>query len=258
MKLLDSEWFYRMVESQGKSPQDKLLAIFTVVDQWIGAPGIREMISGEHTPLSTIKLKTYLTNTAVAAKANHPSILAAQLIILLQGAIAEALRDPGTNAMGNAAKAAQSVVAKACQPDKRSLAVRWAATGSAATVLIAALVWHATFFANNPLHQNAVTHIADNVHAAASLPAGVNPREMETVLNLQEQFDRGVCPAPHLLALPPGQVTAYMNVVHFRTPENPEADRANLHAFLSWYAQARAQECYYAPANGHTMVKWRS
>lgn len=258
MKLLESEWFYRMVESQGKDPQGKLLAVFKIVGQWIGAPGIREMISGEHPLSSTIHLKTYLTNTAVAAKADHPSILAAQLIILLQGAIAEELRDPGTNAMENAAKAAQSVVAKACQPGQRVLALRWAATGSAASVLIAVLAWYAIPFSSNPLHQNTGVYIANDVHAVSNLPTGVNPSEMETVLNLQEQFDRGVCPAPHLLALPPGQMTAYMNVVHFRTPENPEADRANLHAFLSWYEQARAQECYYAPANGHTMVKWRS
>jgi hypothetical protein len=222
----------------------------------MAAPGIKEILSVEHHPSPTVQLKTYLTNTAVAAKASNPSMLAAQLIILLQGAIAEELRDPGIHAMENAASAAQSVVARACQPSRRSHAVRWSAAGSVASVLVAALIWHAFPFSTNPAQNNAA--VSDYIHATTARPAGVNPSEMETMLNLQEQFDRGVCPAPHLLALPQGQMTAYMNVIHFRTPENPEADRANLHAFLSWYEQTRAKECYYAPVNGHTLTKWKS
>lgn len=260
MQLFESEWFFKMVESHGKTPAQRLVAIFTIVGQWLAAPGIKETISGEHGVLTTFQLKAYLTNTSVAAGANSPSVLAAQLIILLQGAIAEELRDPGIHAMENAAKAAQAVVAKACQPSGRSRTVRWAAAGSGAFAVVAVLIWHVLLPTNAPRWEKGAAvamHASPYIHTTASLPMGVNPSEMETVLNLQEQFDRGVCPAPHLLALPPGQLTAYMNAVHFRTPENPEADRANLHAFLAWYERTRAKECYYAPVNGHTLVTWR-
>lgn len=258
MKLLESDWFYRMVESQGKTPQDKLLAVYTVIGQWMTAPGIKEMLAGDPAPLPTLQLKTYLTNTALAARAENPAMLAAQLMILLQGAIAEELRDPGIHAMENAAKAAHSIVIRSCQSGRRRLAVKWPVAGLAASILVGTLIWHAAPVLTDPLQNQATTPYATQSHVAMALPQGVNPTEIETALNLQEQFNRGVCPAPHLMALPPGQMTAYMNVIHFRAPENPEADRANLHAFLIWYEQARATECYYAPVNGHTLSKWRS
>lgn len=258
MNILESAWFFRMVESHGKTPKERLVAVFTIAGQWLSAPGIKEFFKQGSSPLSTSELKNYLTSTAISAGAPNPSVLAAQLIILLQGAIAEELRDPANNAIENAASAAQSVVSRACQPSRNNRAIRWSVAGVSASVLIATLTWHAFPMAKNPVPDNGVLQESVFIQANSVLPRGVNPREMETALNLQEQFDRGVCPVPHLLALPQGQMTAYMNVIHFRTPENPEADRINLHDFLAWYQQKRADECYYAPANGHTMVKWRS
>lgn len=258
MNILESAWFFRMVESHAKTPGDRLIAVFTVTSQWISAPGIRESFSQKPAPLMTAELKGYLTATAASAGAPNPAVLAAQLTILLQGAIAEELRDPAVKAMDNAANAAQYLVSRACQRSPRSLAMRWSAVGMAASVLIGTLMWHTLSPAKIPQAGGIAMPASIYIQASAILPRGVNPGEMETVLNLQEQFDRGVCPVPHLLALPPGQMTAYMNVIHFRTPENPEADRANLHDFLVWYQQKRADECYFAPTNGHTQVKWRS
>jgi hypothetical protein len=260
MELLESEWFFKMVESQGKTPVERLFAVFTVIGQWIAAPGIKEGFVDPKASLANTQLKTYLTNTASAAKAKDPMLLAMQLIILLQGAIAEELRDPGVNAMQNAAMAARAVIFRACQPSVHKRLALWSAVASIAVTVVAALVWQALPLSTAPaLDTGAVLAMRHNPYTqvTANLPMGVNPSEMEAALNLQEQFERGVCPAPHLLALPPGQLAAYMNVVHFRAPENPEVDRANLHAFLSWYQQTRAEECYYAPVNGHTLVTWR-
>lgn len=88
------------------------------------------------------------------------------------------------------------------------------------------------------------------------MPVGISPSEMEATLVLHEQIEKGVCPAPQLLVLPPGQMTAYMNVINFRTPENPTADRENIRAFLAWFNKTRSSECYIPPANGHTTVTW--
>ncbi len=260
MKLLESEWFYRMVENLGKSPQEKLLAVFSVTGQWIAAPGIKEKLQAEFFPHTSFQLRTYLINTAVAARAGDPAMLATQLLILLQGAITEELRDPEINAMESAEKAARAVILKACRSGRRKLVPLWSALGSVALVLIATLTWY-----SGPSGRGFQPEMStrSTMHAAFRDPAtsghfmGVNPGDMAAVLNLQEQFDRGVCPAPQLMTLPPGQMTAYMNVVHFRSPENPEADRENLRAFLVWFNQARATECYYAPSNGHTLVTWR-
>lgn len=259
MQLLDSEWFFRMVEQQGRTPADRLDAVFTVVGQWISAPGIKETFASPQSLQMNSRLKSYLTETAQSAKAENPAMLASQLIILLQGAISEELRQPGVNALQNAASAAQAVIAQACRSSRTQRSIPWSAVASLAIVMTTAIVWH--LFPNPSkvvlVHTAAAPHGTPYVQAAMTSPMGISPSDIEEVLNLQEQFDRGTCAVPHLLELPPGQMTAYMNAIHFRTPENPEADRKNLRAFLTWYNQNRASECYFPPANGHTLVTWR-
>jgi hypothetical protein len=257
MELLDSEWFYRMVEHQKNPPAERLVAVFTVIGNWISAPGVRDLFTAQHSELSTSRLKTYLIETAQSAKAHNPSMLATQLLILLQGAIAEELRNPGVNAIESAAKAAQAVVSNACQPSRQKRLAQWSAVATVMVGLSAALIWHALPQAPEQGTDSIVAmQRTPYLRSAGRMPMGVNPSEMEAILTLQEKFDRGICPAPHLLALPQGQMMAYMNVINFRTPENPESDRENLHAFLVWFNQAQASECYYAPSNGHTNVSW--
>ncbi len=259
MQLLDSEWFFRMVEQQGKSPVARLEAVFTVTGQWISAPGIKETFADPQALQVNTRLKSYLTETAQSARAENPVMLASQLIILLQGAISEELRQPGINALQNAASAAQAVIAQACRPNRTQRSIPWSAVASLAIVMTTAIIWH--LFPNPSkvvlVHTATAPHGTPYVQAAMTAPAGLSPSDVEEVLNLQEQFNRGTCAAPHLFALPPEQVTAYMDVIHFRTPENIEADRKNLRAFLTWFNQTRASECYFPPANGHTLVTWR-
>lgn len=259
MQLLDSEWFFRMVEQQGRTPAARLEAVFTVTGQWISAPGIKETFVGQQSLPVDSRLKAYLIDTARSAKVDNPAMLAMQLTILLQGAISEELREPGINALQNATSAAQAVIAQTCRPNRNARSIPWSAVASLAIVMTTAIIWHLyPQPAKTPMiSASALTRHSPYVQAAMTAPAGFNPSEIEEVLNLQEQFDRGICATPHLIALPPGQVTAYMDAIHFRTPENPEADRENLHAFLVWFNQTRASECYFPPANGHTLVTWR-
>lgn len=259
MELLESEWFFRMVEHQGKTPGARLIAIFTVVDHWISAPGIKERLTPQHSVAATSRLKTYLIDTAKSAKAGNPAMLASQLLILLQGAISEELREPGINALENAAMAAQAVVARSCQSSRQKRLGLLSAVASLAIAVAVAVLWQLHPLAQNSIQDAsrvAIRH-APYIQTVANMPMGVNPSDMEAALSLQEKFDRGICPAPHLMVLPQGQMTAYMNVIHFQTPEDAAADRANLHAFLVWFNESQATECYYAPSNGHTLATWR-
>lgn len=256
MELLESAWFFKMVEQHGSTPAARLVAVFTVAGQWVSAPGIREMFAAQAGRLhAAVSLKNWLADTAAAAKADHPGMLASQLTILLQGALAEELRTPGSQALADAAKAAEAVVANACR-GKRRYAARYAIAASLALVSVGAtLAWHA----HSPAPATVMTAEAPVTVAyrVSAQPTGVSPAEMEAVLNLQERIERGICPPPNLLQLPQGQATAYLNAVNFRTPENPEADRRNIRAFLAWFEEARARECYFSPHNGHTQTVWR-
>ncbi len=256
MNPLESDWFFQMVERGGKTPSERLLAIFSVTEQWIGAPGIRETFLQndpvqDHLLHSCNKLKCFLANLATAARVEKPEILASHLVILLQGAIAEELRNPALHPLAEAALAAKAVIHSS---HARSLHSSWRAVGGIAAGLCAvALVWqlqnkHETNFTQNPVL------MASN--SMLPMPIGISPSQLEATLVLHEQFEKGTCPVPQLVALPTGQMTAYMNVINFRTPDNPTADRENIRAFLAWYKLAQSTGCYMAPVNGHTTVTW--
>lgn len=253
MELLESTWFFKMVEQQGRTPRQRLLAVFRVLESWLTAPGIRDQIRASHSPAQPLyhnqTLKDFLTRMAVAARAQHPASLANQLILLLQGAIAEDLRNPGAGAIGEAGKAADAIIAQSCATHRT--AWRWTLGGIAASVTALVITYPAV-----PLPWVPAPHPAGIPAVAATPLPAYSPDNIEAVLALQEQIVKGVCPPPQLLALTPGQATAYLNVINFRTPDDPVADSKNLRAFLAWFDQNRKSECYQPPINGHTTVAW--
>lgn len=259
MNPLESPWFFRMVEDEARQPTERLLAVFRVAEKWIAAPGIREALVASHdlqvTGMQASQpMKHYLTQLASSAGAEKPEILASHLLILLQGAVMEELRNPELRALSEAANAAGAVIAQSRKQLRRQRNMLSALGGLAATVAVTLAGWHV--LSPSPAAQAGSNAVIIAANKAVLLPTGVSPSDMEAVLTLHEQFERGVCPAPHLLALPPGQMIAYTNVINFRTPENPAADRENLRAFMTWFNRTQSAECYYAPRNGHTTVSW--
>jgi len=259
MNPLETPWFFRMVEGEARTPAERLLAVFHVAEKWIAAPGIREDLSEVYAKHSygtqtCMQLRHFLSGLASSAGADKPDVLASHLVILLQGAIVEELRNPELHAMSEATKVAKAVIAQARPHIRRRNFALLSTGGLAASVLAGFIGWHLLAAFHQPAQVTNTVIIASN--KAVLLPTGISPSEMEAVLTLHEQFERGICPAPHLVTLPPGQMTAYMNVINFRTPENPAADRENLKAFMAWFNKTQSTECYYAPKNGHTTVSW--
>lgn len=265
MKLLESPWFFRMVEAQAETPAERLIAVFSVTEAWISAPGIRENLSRDyaessHALYSSIKLKEFLTASAMSAKAQNPASLVNQLVILLQGAVVEEMRNPEMHAIAEAGKAARAVVARSCPGDRKRAVRDRMLGGLAAAVLVATIGYYPAMQLKQAgdAHSTLAAHRNSFIVPASSHSGGASPDSVYAVLALQEQIQNGTCPAPQLLALPPGQVTAYMNIINFRTPDNPAADRENIRAFLAWFDKTRSSECYSPPANGHTTVAWVS
>ena len=96
--------FMRDAEQLEKRPKERLLVLFDVLEAWLKQEGFFgcmfinasaeftaqddpiHMISAEHKRL----MRDYIRELAVVAKANNPEQLAAQLNLLLEGAIVEA------------------------------------------------------------------------------------------------------------------------------------------------------------------------
>lgn len=258
MELFESDWFFNLVAAQAKSPAARLTAVFGVASSWIAAPGIRKLLTQEAEGVPCLRLKDWLTEQARDAGAGNPAMLANQLLILLHGALAEEMRDPYSRALASASSAAQAVVSQAC---RKPFPSRWmAVAASLVAVISVAMVWQMRAPGLPTLVQaRSDTQVIIPMPHPTSVvrTTGISPDELESLLVLQERIDRGICPPPNLLQLPEGQVTAYMNAIHFRVPENLEADEQNIRKFLAWFDANRATECYFKPKNGHTQTVWR-
>ena len=252
MNLLSSPWFFSMVEKRGNSPRECLLAVFAISRDWLAAPGIGEQFSLEPNASahqSIQHLSQFLTRLAEAAKAANPAALSNQLSLLLMGAIAEQQRDPHSLVMEEAMQAAQVLINKACQRDHKKHYIYFG--GIAASVFACFLGWK-MLMPQNAVPMIHMTTYPVNVIQTSSL----SPDEVEAVLALHSQMVRGECRAPHLAMLPPAQAVAYMNLVEFKTPDDPTADQTNIRAFMAWFNTIQAVECYPQHSNDHINTKW--
>ena len=113
LKKRDAEWrswFMRRVDELGKSPREKLRALFKVLEEWFGnrdyhgcsfaqaATEFREPKHAVHKMATEHKqrLLDYLRGLATDAGVRNPDLLARQLSLLIEGAVIhmEVFREP--------------------------------------------------------------------------------------------------------------------------------------------------------------------
>lgn len=258
MDILESHWFFSMVEKRSASPRERLLAVFFVVGEWMSAPGIRNQFSIDTVATFTATpgfryLTEFLSRHAQSAKAKNPAILSTQLSLLLIGAIAEQLRHPELQIMNDATEAASVLIEQACAS---TLNKKWLYGGSiAATIMLSLALWSLVPHQTTP-NQVMSAYQPVVLHNDTDAQRQLSPDEIEAVLALHEQIVSGVCRPPHMAMLPPGQTSAYMNVIEFRKPDDPIADRASIRAFMNWFNSIHATECYPPHTNDHINTVW--
>jgi len=253
MNLEAGDWFFRLVDKSSSIPSERLLAVFSVTEQLLFSTKFSDDLTIN--PFTFDVLKNYLTSTAISAKATNPADLSGQLIILLIGAIAEELHNPESQALQNAMTAAKVIIDRACEP-KRNTLKYFSAVACFVICVTTTIYW----LHLNPISmQPTLAYHNDNYHVKETTANedSINPFIISAIFDLQEKVREGVCPAPHLLDIPQGQMIAYMNVINFRHSDNPVADRENLQAFLTWYNQELSRECYYPRMSGYAKVSWR-
>ncbi len=253
MHILESPWFTSLVEKRAESAKGRLQAIFSIAGEWLAAPGIREQFSPKLAePSDFPKLKALLSREASRAGARQHEVLATQLLMLLTGAIAEQLRQPDSPIMQDAAKAGATLVHSACQMPRSR---KWAAGGMAAGVLMAGLA----VFLHQPTTQN-IPMASPTLVQYQTQPvishSNLSPDEIEAVLVLHERIAKGECRAPHMAMLPPGQTSAYMDIVESRGGNNTSADIEGIRAFMTWFKSVQATECFPKHENDHINTVW--
>lgn len=247
MNLLNSEWLIRMIDGSAKKPTDKLLAVYFLLDAWFNAPGIREKLLADDLGMKSVMqtcpaLSAHLVKLAAQAGLRNPPVVVTQMLILLQGAIAEELRSPGMGALITAQQAAKFVVDQA----RPALIARveYALRVGGYVASLAAMSMLAVYF-----WPSASSNTAQYVQQDAGMPGGGMIAEIDAdllikALALKRSMAAGICPAPNFSSIPREQLPVYMGVVQSRLSGNPELDTQRLRTFLVWYEQNRAWECF--------------
>ncbi len=123
-------WFAAEVERRGRTPRERLLAVFDALGAWFRDDAFRgcafqnaavELADRAHPAQAAVLankrgVRAYLRDLARAAGAPDPDALAAQLGVLAEGAIVTALVD-GTPAPARAARAAAETLVRAALPE---------------------------------------------------------------------------------------------------------------------------------------------
>lgn len=257
MNFLESNWLIQMLDRNGKSPSDRILALFTCVEDWISAPGVWEQFQREFQLNQPIiydcpNLTKYLVKQSNEARVPQPNDFVNQLMFLLQGAITEEIRNPGSSAFHAAKSAAAALLKAASMSDSRNFKINWIGKGLVASL---AVTIGLSLFLNMRATSQPVSMASSSVEVMHRVDQ-LSPDLVEKILSLQTQIELGNCPSPQLFSMPQDQMAIYMDVIHFRESIHPASDAKKIRDFLTWYSSARAWECYYPPANGHTSVKW--
>ncbi len=246
IEFLNSAWLIRMIEQAAPQPSAKMLALYSLLETWLQAPGVRTTAYQAHTNNPDLlhacpALAAHLLTLATMAKLQHPSVVVNQMMILLQGAIAEELRNPGMGALQAAQSAASAVITQAKPPMMARLnqAIRtsgYAAAGLA-TVILAVHFW--------PNNQPQPTTLHAQQDAGDELvTTSIAPDLLLKAFALRKSMEAGTCPTPNFFSMPKEQIPVYLEVAHSRLSDNPNIDNQKLANFLAWYEQQRAWECY--------------
>jgi len=248
MLKADSTSLFYLIESSACSPAAKLLCVYSCLEIWLNSPGVRETIVNNFTPEIPLadswpEFPAYLLVLASKAKVDAPTIYVEQMLILVQGAIAEELRHPGSGAFLKARDAAKCIMD--VRISESSGAIQYSSMPGfvlsagmlCLMITLLAPIPHST--STTGPHQLQVTQSFVEPKSYSTM----SPDLMGRSIALKDKFDTGACPAPQLINMPPDRVNGYINVVNANFSDRSAYESEKLNAFLNWYDKYMAREC---------------
>ena len=243
MHLLETDWFLKLVQKSGSSPQAKLIGIFDVLADWLEAPQIgTQLLAIDTSAEPPAELFNFLVTQANACGAALPEALANQLYFMLMCSVRDYTHQQ--NSLPIARQTAQALIQAQSQPIHAKKFNQYAIASLAAISITTALI--ASFLFLQPIKLNATQ--ADKIKLAqSSLAVGKHktvakktssnvPSEIVTIMKHDaspsqtaemfakiEQMRKGTCIFPEVLMLPQKQRDVYLqSVVHGEIPSSIE------------------------------------
>jgi hypothetical protein len=237
--MLHSDWLLNMLDKSGRTPRERILGLFDILQDWTNAPGLQSTdcaLAGTEDPLIE-----YLARQAAAQQLPEPDILATQIYFIALGALQTAKAETPGDAFLQGKQAA-AVLLDAYRP---ALPLKSGAVAAAASVFVIGI---ALFLAEG----NEPINTSDNVAllpSAVSIPAlqsievssSNSPDQVASLHDSLERIRRGVCQYPQALMLAPEARAVFLeNVVHGSVPVDANQMREARQLM-------QKVECYYPP-----------
>ncbi len=223
MNILDSAWLLKMLKKSGKTPKQRLLAIFDILADWVEAPNLRDQLQdSEQLHTNPAHLLDYLGEEAAKLGAHMPEALAQQLYFMSLSALQEYMRSSDPACFTHAKQACGALIKAQTEKEYRKPLIY----GIAATVMIAVTAGLIVGYQFMQHKSTLVAQIPNPIIVATPAVANapdfrVSPQKTAEMYARMEQMRQGDCQYVEALLIPDQHKKVYLeNVVGGQVPDN--------------------------------------
>ncbi|HSH87840.1 MAG TPA: hypothetical protein VK958_11390 [Methylophilus sp.] len=210
--LLHSDWLIRMLDKSGKSPSQKLLGLFSILDDFLSSP-LATQKSLEHSASQTDQLQKYLTLQAKKAGARLPEMLASQLYFMAISASQEKIAHSDSTALQHAQRAAKALIDEQTSREISWLVVR--NYGIVAVALLSGVLAGHYWQTATTLEMGNAIAAEQTEPIAIPLSSEASPSETAAIYGRLETMRHGNCRWIEALQLPERLKSVYIeNVIN--------------------------------------------
>ncbi|HSI27976.1 MAG: hypothetical protein ACAH05_09935 [Methylophilus sp.] len=221
--LLQSEWLVRMLDKSGKQPVQKLLGLFSILDDLLSSPWASQQPL-HIPPAQPGRLQSYLTIQSQKAGARLPEMLANQLYFMALSACQEKLTRPDSTALYHAQRAAQALI-----KEQTSREIDWLAVRNYSIVAIALFsgILAGHFWPSQPIEISSASAAEPAERSEPPRPTAnpfsfeASPSETAAIYGRLETMKHGDCRMIEALHLPERLKSVYIeNVINGHVTTN--------------------------------------
>lgn len=209
--LLQSEWLIRMLDKSGKRPAQRLLGLFSVLDDLLSSPLVNQQLTSPKAT-HTGRLQDYLAIQSQKAGARLPDMLANQLYFMAISACQEKLTHPESTALQHAQQAARALI-----NEQTSWEIDWLAVRNYGIVFVALFSGLLTghYWPSNEPQEVQTASLVSPEPPPSPLSLEASPTETAAIYSRLETMKHGDCRLIEVLHLPDRLKSVYIeNVIN--------------------------------------------